>query len=43
MTREAEHAGIEMSVRELLDSLEGSKRPCCSIKANADGPGPGGC
>ena len=44
MAREAEHAGLHMSVRELLgDAWRASKRPCCSTKANGDGPGPGGC
>ena len=43
MIREAEHAGLHLSVRELLGPWPASKRRCCSTKVSGAGPGPGAC
>jgi hypothetical protein len=47
MRRQAEQAGLHMSVRELLDTLAGIQESVllfhCSTTAEKDAPAPGAC
>jgi transposase len=43
MVREADHAGMPMSVRELLSTLEGIEDVACSTKASVAAHEPGAC
>ena len=42
MRRQARHAGLDMSVRELLSQLAAMARPCSSTPPPAAGPKPAG-
>ena len=43
MRRTARHAGLDLSVRALLDELANISEPSCSTKATKDGPAPTAC
>jgi len=43
LRRQAAQAGLEMSVRELLDTWRVSRRPSCSTRATVAGPEPDAC
>ena len=43
MVREAEHAELHLSVRELLETLAGIEETVMLYQSERDGPGHGGC